>query len=109
VAFSNLSEFIQFLEKKRELKVVKTEVDPNLEITEIVDRVVKSGGPALLFTNVKGSSIPLAINLFGTKQRMAWSLGVEDVDEIGERLSQMFNIKVPESILGKMALMPRLI
>lgn len=75
MAFNNLDEFIQFLKKKHELKVISTEVDADLEITEIVDRVVKSGGPALLFNNVKGSEIPLAINLFGTKQRMAWSLG----------------------------------
>ena len=88
--------------------VIDTEVNPALEITEIVDRVVKSGGPALLFTNVKGSRIPLAINLFGTKQRMAWSLGVEDIDRVGERLSEMLKIKVPESILGKIAMMPKL-
>ena len=108
MAFNNLDEFIQFLKKKHELKVISTEVDADLEITEIVDRVVKSGGPALLFTNVKGSEIPLAINLFGTKQRMAWSLGVENIDEIGGRLSEMFNLKVPESILGKIAMMPKL-
>jgi len=108
MAFNNLDEFVQFLKKKRELKIIDTEVDPNLEITEIVDRVVKSSGPALLFTNVKGSRFPLAINLFGTKQRMAWSLGAEDLDEIGRRLSEMLDIRVPESILDKIAMMPKL-
>jgi 4-hydroxy-3-polyprenylbenzoate decarboxylase len=108
MAFRNLSEFISFLKRKGELKIIDGEVDPNLEITEIVDRVVKSGGPALLFSNVKGSEIPLAINLFGTKQRMAWSLGVEDLDEIGTRISEMFNLKIPESIFGKVAMVPKL-
>lgn len=109
MAFNNLDDFIQFLKKKRQLKIISTEVNPELEITEIVNRVVKSGGPALLFTNVKGSNIPLAINLFGTKERIAWSLGVENIEEIGERLSQLLNIKVPESILGKIAMMPKLV
>ncbi len=108
MAINNLNEFIQLLRKKDQLKVIDIEVDARLEITEIVDRVVKSGGPALLFTNVKGSKIPLAINIFGTKQRMAWALGVEDLDEIGVRLSEMLNVKVPESLLGKMAMMPKL-
>ncbi len=108
MALNSLNEFIQLLRKKHDISVVDTEVDPKLEITEIVDRVVKSGGPALLFTNVKGSKIPLAINLFGTKQRMAWALGVEDLDEIGDRLSEMMNLKVPESLLGKIAMMPKL-
>ncbi len=108
MAINNLSEFIQLLKKKHQLKVIDTEVDAKLEITEIVDRVVKSEGPALLFTNVKGSKIPLAINIFGTRQRMAWALGVEDLDEIGDRLSEMLNLKVPESLLGKMAMMPKL-
>lgn len=108
MTINNLNEFIHLLKKKHELKVIDTEVDAKLEITEIVDRVVKSGGPALLFTNVKGSKIPLAINIFGTKKRMAWALGVEDIDEIGDRLSEMLNLKVPESLFGKMAMMPKL-
>ncbi|HEY9167640.1 MAG TPA: menaquinone biosynthesis decarboxylase [Candidatus Kryptonia bacterium] len=109
MAFDKLDEFIQFLKKKQELKVIDAKVDPKLEITEIVDRVVKAGGPALLFTNVKGSQIPLAINLFGTRRRMSWALGVEDLDEIGTRFAKMFNLKVPESLLGKVAMMPKLL
>ncbi len=108
MAFNSLNEFLDFLRRKGELKVIDVKVDAKLEITEIVDRTVKSAGPALLFTNVKGSEIPLVTNIFGTKQRMSWALGVQDLDAIGKRLSEMLNLKVPESLLGKMAMMPRL-
>jgi 4-hydroxy-3-polyprenylbenzoate decarboxylase len=68
--FEDLPSFISALEKAGLLKRVAVEVDPALEITEIVTRVVKTGGPALLFEKVKGSPYPLAINLFGSEQRM---------------------------------------
>ena len=58
-----------------------TEVDPYLEVTEIVDRTVRSGGPALLFENPKGSSHPLLINQFGTERRMCLALGVDRLDD----------------------------
>ena len=59
------------------------EVDPHLEIAEITDRVTKSGGPALLFRNVRGSPMPLLINQFGTERRMCMALGVERLDDLG--------------------------
>ena len=74
----DLREWIALLEREGELRRVTAEVDPHLEITEIVDRLVKSGGgPALLFENPKGSEHPLLINQFGTERRMCLAFGVE--------------------------------
>lgn len=87
--FNDIREFIDFLEDKKDLVRIKTEVDPILEVTEIADRISKKGGPALLFEKVKGSQIPIAINLFGSYQRMAWSLGLKDFDEIGQKFSSL--------------------
>ena len=64
MAYNDLRDFIQRLEKEGELKRIKDEVDPILEITELADRAVKAGGPALLFENPRGSSIPVLINSF---------------------------------------------
>lgn len=88
MAFKDLRGFIDFLEKKGELKRVKTEVNPELEITEIVDRIVKSGGPALLFERVKDSEIPVVSNLFGSYNRMAWALGRESFGELENIVSE---------------------
>lgn len=68
MAFKDLHEFVALLEKEGELIRIKTEVDAELEITEIADRVSKAYGPALLFENVRGSSLPVLINAFGTKR-----------------------------------------
>jgi 4-hydroxy-3-polyprenylbenzoate decarboxylase len=87
--FNDLREFIDFLEKKKELIRIKTEVDPVLEVTEITDRISKKGGPALLFERVKGSQSPIAINLFGSYQRMAWALGLDDFNDIGKKFSSL--------------------
>ena len=75
--FDNLRDFLAHLEKAGQLRRIKVPVDPELEITEIADRVMAEpdGGPALLFENVKGSNFPLAINVFGSAQRTAWALG----------------------------------
>ena len=67
--YKDLREYISSLDSAKDLKIIEAEVDPILEITEIADRIIKSGGPALLFNNVKGSPYPLAINLFGTYER----------------------------------------
>ena len=81
MAYSGLQEFISFLELKGELVRISAEVDPILEITEIADRVMRRGGPALLFEHVRGSRWPLLINAYGSEKRMAWSLGAESLDE----------------------------
>ena len=90
MAFSDLRDFIKLLEKEGELKRISTEVDPYLEVTEISDRVLRAGGPALLFENPKGSSIPLLVNLFGNSRRIALAMGQEDIDglrDVGKLLA----------------------
>ena len=90
MAFSDLRDFIKLLEKKGELKRISTEVDPYLEVTEISDRVLRAGGPALLFEKPKGSSIPLLVNLFGNSRRIALAMGQEDIDglrDVGKLLA----------------------
>ena len=77
----DLREWIALLEREGELQRIATEADPDLEITEITDRVVKAGGPALLFEHPKGSQHPLLINQFGTERRMCLAFGVDSLDQ----------------------------
>ncbi|MBI3333446.1 MAG: menaquinone biosynthesis decarboxylase [Candidatus Omnitrophica bacterium] len=107
-AWKNLQGFIAELERRGELRRVKVPVDPHLEIAEIADRVMKAGGPALLFEQVTGSSMPLAINLFGTKGRMELALGVGDLDEIARRIEELMAIPSPTGLIEKLSLLPRL-
>ncbi len=110
-AWRNLGEFLAHLEACGELKRVTVPVDPRLEMTEIADRVVKRGGPALLFTDVRGSRLPVALNLFGTRRRMALALGVEDVEEVARRVADLLDLprRGPAGgFLGKLSLLPRL-
>ena len=88
--YADLRDFIDSLEAKGLLKRISTEVDPHLEITEICDRVLRNGGPALLFENVKGSNTPLLANLFGTEERVALGMGQDNIiklREVGELLA----------------------
>jgi len=90
MSVKDLRHFIDLLEKEGELKRIKIEVDPYLEITEISDRVLRHGGPALLFENVKGSSLPLLANLFGNTRRIALAMGQEDLEglrDVGKLLA----------------------
>jgi 4-hydroxy-3-polyprenylbenzoate decarboxylase len=97
----DLREWIALLEREGELVRVAAEVDPNLEITEIVDRVVKAGGPALLFERPKGTDIPLLINQFGTEKRMCMAFGVESLDAIAERVGEILEMQPPEGLAAK--------
>ncbi|GAA4346629.1 4-hydroxy-3-polyprenylbenzoate decarboxylase [Kangiella taiwanensis] len=88
--YKDLRDFIEKLESMGELKRVSMEVDPNLEMTEICDRTLRAGGPAILFENVKGHSVPVLGNLFGTTRRVALAMGKEDLTglrELGELLA----------------------
>jgi 4-hydroxy-3-polyprenylbenzoate decarboxylase len=90
--YRDLRDFIRQLESMGELRRISVEVDPNLEVTEICDRTLKAGGPALLFENVKGSDMPLLGNLFGTPKRVALGMGEESVEalrEVGKLLAQL--------------------
>src|SRR5512136_847149 len=98
MAFRDLREFIQLLEQRGELARITTEVDPELEITEITDRISKSpavSNKALLFENVKGSAMPVLINAFGSASRMAWALGVDDLDELNHKLAAVLDLRLP--------------
>jgi len=100
VAYQDLREFIARLDAEGELIRVRAPVDPELEITEITDRVSK--GPAernkaLLFENVRGSDIPVLINMFGSRRRMALALGVDDLDELGQRLASLLDLGMPKT------------
>ena len=97
--FSDLQHFVRFLQRKKDLVRVKVEVDPELEVTEIADRVVRSGGPAILFEKVKGSSFPLVVNLLGTRRRIEWALGREP-GRVGEELARLADSLNPPR-LGK--------
>src|ERR671932_930574 len=97
----DLREWIARLEREGELVRVTAEVDPNLEITEINDRVVKEGGPALLFENVKGSPHPLLINQFGTERRMCLAFGAASLDDVGRRLGDVLEMQPPEGLAEK--------
>jgi 4-hydroxy-3-polyprenylbenzoate decarboxylase len=97
----DLREWIALLEREGELVRIAAEVDPYLEITEIVDRTVRAGGPALLFERPKGSAIPLLINQFGTEKRMCLAFGVERLDDIAEKLGDILEMQPPEGLAAK--------
>ena len=96
----DLRDWISLLEGEGELVRVSAEVDPYLEITEIVDRVVKAGGPALLFENPK-SQHPLLINQFGTERRMCLAFGADSLDDVGRRLGDVLEMQPPQGIAEK--------
>ena len=98
--YKDLRDFIKMLEARGELKRIRTEIDPYLEMTEISDRTLRAGGPALLFENPKGYEHPVLTNLFGTPQRVALGMGEESVTalrEVGKLLAQL---KEPEPPKG---------
>ena len=98
--YNDLPEFLAALEAAGELHRVKAEVDPTLEISEIVTRTVRAKGPALLFERPTRGEMPVAINLFGTHRRMAMALGVSDVDEIGARIGELVKPELPVGLAG---------
>ena len=101
--FKDIRQFIEFLDERSDLKRVTAMVDSDLEITEITDRTIKSGGPALLFENVAGSDASVAINLMGTHQRTAWALGVENIDDLTSRVRKLLGLAQgpPSGLMGK--------
>ena len=97
---NDLRDWIELLRAEGELAEITAEVDPHLEITEIADRTMKAGGPALLFRNVRGSSMPVLINQFGTERRMCLALGVASLEEVRERVAGVFELLQPPKGLG---------
>jgi 4-hydroxy-3-polyprenylbenzoate decarboxylase len=107
--YADLRQFIDFLERRGELKRIPLAVDPQLEITEICDRTLKQGGPALLFENVKGSDMPVLANLFGTQKRVALAMGSEStagLSEVGELLAFLRQPDPPKGLKDAWDKMP---
>jgi 4-hydroxy-3-polyprenylbenzoate decarboxylase len=116
VAFDTLREFVTALDAAGELVRVTEPVSVNMEMCEIADRVMKrpGGGPALLFEqpilmNGQRSKYPVGINLFGSMKRMTMSLEAESLDGIGDRITELLNMKVPDGLIGKLSMLPKLL
>ena len=108
MAYEDLRAFIRALEQAGELKRIRVEVDPVLEIAEVTDRVSKQGGPALLFENPKGYQIPVLINAFGSARRMNLALEVDSLQKVADRIRQYLDFKSPEGLLEKIKMLPKL-
>jgi 4-hydroxy-3-polyprenylbenzoate decarboxylase len=104
----DMQSFLALLESRGQLVRIKERVSPELEITALADRAVKSGGPALLFEDVEGAELPLAINVYGTRERMAWALGVDALEAIPDRLRDLLDIKLGGGVLGMASNLPKL-
>ncbi|MDT4939418.1 MAG: 4-hydroxy-3-polyprenylbenzoate decarboxylase, partial [Pseudonocardiales bacterium] len=100
MGYLDLQGFLAALERDGDLARVSAPVDPHLEVTGIVQRVLREQGPALLFENPSRGRMPLAINVFGTHRRMAKALGVDDLDEIGRRIGELIKPELPKGIGG---------
>jgi len=116
VSLDTISQFLSAIDRAGELARISEPVRARLEICEIADRVMKQpdGGKALYFENVvldngQRSQYPVVINLFGSMRRICLALGVDDLDQIGERITEMLDLKVPEGLIGKLAMLPRLL
>jgi len=103
-----LQTFVGELEQRGWLRRIRVEVDPVLEITEIADRVMKAGGPALLFENVRGSRFPLLINAFGSRERICLALGSDSLEEVAQRVSALLRPELPATLVEKIRKLPEL-
>ncbi|MBX7108337.1 MAG: menaquinone biosynthesis decarboxylase [Chitinophagales bacterium] len=109
MAYRSLKHFADELERAGELVRVKSFVNPHLEITEVIDRLSKNNGPAVLFEN-NGTEFPLLINAFGSRKRICMALGVNDLDDVSSEIEQLFKslMKPKDSILEKLMMLPKL-
>lgn len=105
---SDIHQFVEELEKAGELKRIKTEVDANLEIAEILQRVMYDKGPAVYFENVKGYDIPVLGNAFGSLKRLEIGLETSDFTEIGQRIVNMTKLDIPSGFFNKIKKLPEL-
>ncbi|MBE9204491.1 UbiD family decarboxylase, partial [Synechocystis salina LEGE 06099] len=97
----DLRGFIQLLEARGQLRRITAEVDPDLEVAEISNRMLQAGGPGLLFENVKGSPFPVAVNLMGTVERICWAMNMEhplELEDLGKKLALLQQPKPPKKI-----------
>jgi 4-hydroxy-3-polyprenylbenzoate decarboxylase len=100
MAYRSLREFLTALEERGDLLRVTSPVDPELEVTEVTRRVLARDGPALLFEKVRGSSMPVAMNLLGSPRRIALALGVSQVEEAAKKISELLRLRPPTGIVG---------
>lgn len=105
---NGLRDFIRLLQERGELAVIDHPVDPVLEITEIADRVVKAGGPALLFRNVAGSAMPVLINQFASDERMCLALRTPSYDALAERVMGLMDLEMPQGVMEKIKALSKL-
>src|SRR5260370_6564389 len=108
MAYQDLREFVRALEKNNELKRIPFEVDPRLEITEFAGRAVKQGGPALLFERPTGYNVPLVVNAFASMRKMEIAREVKSVEEVAQRIVESLEMRMPEGIIGKLKMLPKL-
>lgn len=108
MAYTDLREFIEALDKAGELKRIPFEVDPRLEMTEFADRSVKTGGPALLFEKPKGAAMPVLLNAFASEKRMRLAMQVDSLELIAGRISEYLQMRMPEGFLNKLKMLPLL-
>ncbi|MFM7577025.1 MAG: UbiD family decarboxylase, partial [Microcystaceae cyanobacterium] len=97
----DLRGFIQLLEERGQLRRITAEVNPDLEIAEIANRMLQAGGPALLFENIQGSPFPVAVNLMGTVERICWAMNRQDpmeLEELGKKLALLQQPKPPKKL-----------
>ncbi|HTP54557.1 MAG TPA: menaquinone biosynthesis decarboxylase [Thermoplasmata archaeon] len=102
MAFRSLGEFLEALEAKGDLARIRAPVSRDLEITEVTQRVLRADGPALLFENVPGASMPVATNVLGSDRRIALALGSERVEEVAARIEKLVHLRPPAGIVGAM-------
>jgi 4-hydroxy-3-polyprenylbenzoate decarboxylase len=100
VTFASLGEFLSALEARGDLARVSRPVSRDLEVTEVTQRVLKTDGPALLFENVPGSTMPVVTNLLGSPRRIALALGAETVDQVADKVGRLVHLRPPAGILG---------
>lgn len=107
--FDSLREYVESLEKVGQLRRIRTKVSVDLEIAEILRRVMyKNEGPAILFENVEGFKIPVLGNAFGSLRRLKMALDMENFEEIGERMAKLTKLKIPHGLLNKVKMLPKL-
>jgi 4-hydroxy-3-polyprenylbenzoate decarboxylase len=108
MAYEDLGHFLRVLTERGELIRVSTEVSSHLEVSEIADRLVKEGGPAVIFENVKGAKFPLAMNIFGTMERMRLALEADSFEEIAARVKEIIEPEIPVKLIDKLKMLPKL-
>ena len=106
--FESLRDFLEALEKAGEVRRIKSEVSPDLEIAEILRRVMYAKGPAILFENVEGSEMPVLGNAFGSMRRMEIALDTKNFESLGTRLTELLSREIPTSVLAKLRSLPKL-